>query len=162
MKKVSLLCALGAAAFQLSPRVAFAAGVPVAPGPNETVNTPQPTFTWTVPDGETVSDILIARTASTTTTASSTHAMDDGQVSGKTSYHYTGSILMPGDYYWQLSGLDADGNPAVSRIQHFIVPAVIQFSPVKAKWTPHFDNGRPVDFFVATIRCNLVQRPTIP
>src|SRR6185436_15493088 len=56
---------------------------------------------------------------------------------------------------------DADGNPQVSAIQHFVVPPVIEVSPVKARWSPHFDNGRPVDFFTATIRCNLVNRPTI-
>ena len=133
MKNVSLLCALVAAAFQLSASVAFAAGVPLSPGPNETVNTSQPTMTWTVPDGETVSDILISNSKHNDN-GFLDHAIDDGQVTGKTSYHYTGSILIPGDYYWQLSGVDADGNPAASKIQHFIVPAIIQFSPVKAKW----------------------------
>ena len=160
MKNASLLCALIAAAFQLSTSVAFAAGVPVSPAPNETVNTPQPTMIWTVPDGETVSDILISNSRHNDN-GFLDRAIDDGQVSGKTSYHFSGSILVPGDYYWQLSGIDAEGNPAASKIQHFVVPAVIQFSPVKAKWNPHFDNGRPVDFFVATIRCNLDARPTI-
>ncbi len=161
MKKLTLACALGAATALLNAGIASAAGVPTAPAPNETVTGPQPTLTWTVPDGETVSDVLIAPNGKHNHSGVLTHAMDDGQVTGKTSYHYTASILTPGDYYWQLSGLDADGNPAVSRIQHFKVPAVIEFSPVKARWAPHFDNPRPVDYFVATIRCNLVQRPTI-
>jgi hypothetical protein len=88
-------------------------------------------------------------------------AIDAPDVSGKTAYHWTASILTPGDYYWQTSGLDADGNPAVSAIQRFVVPPVIEFSKVTPHWNPRFDNGRPVDYFVASIRCNLDSRPTM-
>jgi hypothetical protein len=160
VKKFPLVCALSASALLLSSAIAFAAGVPVTPAPKETVDSPQPTFTWTVPAGEKVSDILISEN-NRQHRGILDQAIDDGQVRGKTSYHYTASILTPGDYYWQLSGLDADGNPAVSKVQHFVVPAVIQFSAVHARWSPHFDNGRPVDYFVATIRCNLDNKPTV-
>jgi hypothetical protein len=160
LKTLTLACALSAAAVLLTAPVASAAGVPVSPAPNETVEGPQPTFRWTVPAGETVSDILIAPNRHADHGVLS-ESMDDGEVTGKRSYHYTASILTPGDYYWQLSGLDADGNPAVSAIQHVVVPPVIEVSPVKVRWAPHFDNGRPVDYFVATIRCNLDKRPVI-
>ncbi len=89
-------------------------------------------------------------------------SLDSGEVKGKTSYHYSASILTPGTYYWQLGGYDtATGDITPSKIQSFVVPPIIEFSPVKAKWNPHFDNGRPVDYFVTTIRCNLVARPEI-
>lgn len=155
-----LACALSAAAALLCAVIASAAGVPGSPAPNETVDTPQPTFTWSIPAGEKVSDILIAPNNHRHNGFLS-ESMDDGAVSGKTSYHYTANILTPGVYYWQLSGLDAGGEPAASKIQRFVVPPIIEFSPVKAKWNPHFDNGRPVDYFVTTIRCNLVNRPEI-
>jgi hypothetical protein len=161
LKKLTLACALSAAAALLAAANASAAGVPLTPAPNETVTSPEPTLSWTVPHGESVSDILIAQSDKHNHSGVLTEAMDDGQVTGKRSYHYTASILTPGDYYWQLSGLDATGNPAVSAIRHFVVPPIIEVSPVKARWAPYFDNGRPVDNFVATIRCNLVQRPEI-
>jgi hypothetical protein len=161
VKKLCLVFALSTSALLLSDAVAFAApGVPSTPAPNEKVDTPQPTFTWSVPAGATVSDILISPTDHQHRGILD-QAMDDGQVRGKTSYHYTASILTPGDYYWQLSGLDAEGNPATSKIQRFVVPPVIEFSPVKAHWNPRFDDGRPVDYFVTTIRCNLDSKPTI-
>jgi hypothetical protein len=161
LKKARLACALGAAAVLLGAGTASAAGVPVSPVAGDTVDTPHPTLTWTVPADETVQSVFISHTSKHDRFGRMTEAFDVGEVSGRTSYHYTGSILTPGDYFWQVSGLGASGNPAQSQIQHFKVPAIIGFSPVKAKWAPHFDNPRPVDYFVATIRCNLIQRPTI-
>lgn len=162
MKKLTLACAISAAAVLLNAGIASAAGVPVKPAQNETVTTPQPTLSWTVPDGETVSDVLVANSNKHNHEGVLTQAIDDHQVKGsKTSYHWSASILTPGDYYWQTSGLDAAGNPAVSPIQHFIVPPIVEFGPVKAKWAPHFDNPRPVDYFTNTIRCNFEQRPMI-
>ena len=49
----------------------------------------------------------------------------------------------------------------MSEIRRFVVPPVIKVSAVKPGWAPYFDNGRPVDYFVAAIRCNLDKRPTI-
>jgi hypothetical protein len=158
---ISLACALAACTALLGAASASAAGVPMSPVAGDTVDTPHPTLTWTVPDGESVQSISIAQSSKHDRFGRLTQAFDGAEVSGKTSYHYTGSILTPGDYFWQTSGLDASGNPAESAIQHFKVPAIVEFSPVRVKWAPHFDNPRPVDYFVATIRCNLVQRPTI-
>jgi hypothetical protein len=160
LKKLVLACALSATAVLVAPAIASAAGVLASPAPNETVKGYHPTLTWTVPDGEIVSDVVIAQSKHTDHGFLS-EAIDDHQVKGKTSYHYTASILTPGDYYWQLSGLDANGDPALSAIQRFVIPPVIDFTPVKAHWNPLWPNGRPVDYFVATIRCNLVSRPTM-
>ncbi len=161
MKKLVLVCALSAAAVLLYAVLASAAGAPVSPAPNETVDSPQPTFTWMVPAGDTVDSIVIANNKHTHNGFLS-QSLDSGEVKkGQTSYHYTASILTPGVYYWQLGGFDSEGNITPSTIQRFVVPPIIEFSPVKAKWNPHFDNGRPVDYFVDTIRCNLVSRPEI-
>ena len=160
MKKFSLICALSASALLICAAAALAAGVPVSPAPNATVDTPNPTFTWTVSAGASVSDILVSQTDHNDH-GFLDRAIDDHQAHGKTSYAYTGSILIPGTYYWQLSGLDAAGQPAMSKIQRFVVPAIVKFSPVKARWNPRFDNGRPVDYFVTTIRCNFDHKPTV-
>lgn len=160
MKKLSFVFVLGASALLICAAAAFAAAVPVSPAAKATVSSPHPTFTWTVPAGETVSDILISNT-NHNDNGFLDRAIDDGQVSGKTSYAFSASILIPGTYYWQLSGVDADGNPAMSEIKPFVVPAVVKFAPIKAKWNPKYPNGRPVDFFVTTIRCNFDHKPTV-
>jgi hypothetical protein len=160
LRKFCLVCTLSASALLICAAVAFAAGVPVSPALKATVDTPHPTFSWTVPAGEKVSDILISQT-NHNDHGFLDRAIDDHQVTGKTSYAYAASILIPGTYYWQLSGLNAAGQPAMSKIQSFVVPAIVKFNPVKPHWNPIFPDGRPVDYFVTTIRCNFDHKPTV-
>ena len=83
MKKLSLACALSAAALGLTAAMASAAGRPASPSLNETVKGAQPTFTWTVPAGETVQSILIAPNKHSDDGVLS-ESMDVGEVAGKT------------------------------------------------------------------------------
>lgn len=149
---------LGVALSLAAPATASAAPVAVAPIAGSVTNTPRPTFSWSLAEGETVTQIFLSRSSSVDENGWIVRGNDGVLYEPATGTSFrmpAGYVLEPGTYYWQVAGYDAEGQPTQSPITAFKVPPVMQFFYVRMKAERHPSSGKMAANFYGRVRGNL-------
>ena len=131
---LSLLLLLGAI-------VASADGAvsPVSPGPNQVLSVTKPTFTWSIPDGETAQTVYVASDPAVTPAGEflSQNVVDLGVLSGTPTSYQPRQSLYAGRYWWSVRSVDAAfmslySAPVPFTIKEYVAVGRVHFRRLKA------------------------------